>query len=369
MRIAITTGLLPIPPTYFVLQHGERMLDAHVVEAFPLAAHVTDTTVQVPVTPAIIGPWPWSVRQRLALLGGPTQSRLLQRFKPDLLHQHFATWSRAALNTAAALAVPTVVTLHGYDVFEAIAPRGGLLGRVHASSIDAARSGAGLTLAVSEFLAGEALLAGWNPAKLAVHYQGVDTDFFTPPVSEAREEPTISFVGALAASKGVRDLITASVELNSRLPHRLRIAGVGPLASEVAAAAAEHQHIAVEGLLDRKGVRALLRASNVFALPTQLDGAWREAAGLVLLEAQACGVPVVTYASGGAPEMLVNRETGFVVPEKDVRALGYALEEVLSLSDTAWQTMSKRARSFVEQHRSVPASTRLLLEHYGTLTA
>jgi hypothetical protein len=110
------------------------MLDSHVVEAFPLVAHVTDLCVRVPVRPAIGGALPWRARRYLALVGGPAQGRLLRHFSPGVVHQHFATWSRAAVSTAAELHVPAIVTLHGYDVFEAIAPRGSLLGGVHAAS-------------------------------------------------------------------------------------------------------------------------------------------------------------------------------------------------------------------------------------------
>ena len=370
MRVAVTTGLLPIPPTYFVVQHGERMLADHVVEAFPLVAEVTDASVRLPVTPAISTPLPWRVRQYLALVAGPAQSRLLARFEPDLLHQHFATWSAGALRTAAALAVPSVVTLHGYDVFEALSPHRGALGRVHARSIRAAQSGADVTLAVSEFLAGEALRAGWPADRLAVHYQGVDTDFFTPDLAGSQPaEPTIAFVGALAQRKGILDLITASIALQSTRPHHLRIAGSGALEPRVRSAADLYPHISFEGALDRHGVRRLLRESTVFALPTQSDGAWREAAGLVLLEAQACGVPAVTYVSGGAPEMVRHGETGAVVPERDVSALGRALDDVLALDQPAWRSMSASARNFVVQHRSVPASTDALLEHYAAASA
>jgi glycosyltransferase involved in cell wall biosynthesis len=106
----------------------------------------------------------------------------------------------------------------------------------------------------------------------------------------------------------------------------------------------------------------------VFVLPTQQDGEWREAAGLVTLEAQACGVPVVVYASGGAPEMLDDGTTGTLVPERDTRALAGAVGEILRLDPTARRHLSQAARDFTVAHRSIASSARELSERYASLT-
>lgn len=102
-------------------------------------------------------------------------------------------------------------------------------------------------------------------------------------------------------------------------------------------------------------------------LPTQESNGWREAAGLVLLEAQACGVPVITYRSGGAPEMLDDGVTGLVVPEKDVTALGDAIRAILTLPTADHGRMSVAARDFVVRERSLAVSARELDAHYRDL--
>src|SRR5690606_10763842 len=116
---------------------------------------------------------------------------------------------------------------------------------------------------------------------------------------------------------------------------------------------------------DRDGVQAVLATATVFALPTQECGGWREAAGLVTLEAQSMGVPAVVYDSGGASEMLSDGETGIVVPERNVDALTVALDDVLAMSDADRSALGQRAREWVLAHRSLRQSARELDEHYA----
>ena len=105
----------------------------------------------------------------------------------------------------------------------------------------------------------------------------------------------------------------------------------------------------------------------MFVLPTQRFGRWREAAGLVSLEAQASGVPAIVYDSGGAAEMLDEGSTGLVVREGDVPALADAIRSILELPDAEWRTMSTRARDFVVAERSLRESARQLATHYNEL--
>ena len=84
---------------------------------------------------------------------------------------------------------------------------------------------------------------------------------------------------------------------------------------------------------------------------------------LVLLEAQACGVPVITSARGGATEGIRHGETGFAFPEGDIPALEAAL--ILLLNDDALVgSMSTKARLHVETHFDITRCTAALEELY-----
>jgi len=364
MRIAVTTGLLPVPPTYFVVQHALELATRHDFAVFARAARVGDPDLGISidsVVPEAAGSWPW--RMRLAVFAGREHARRIREWRADLVHQHFATWSHGAVSAPS----PLITTLHGYDVVaaenRAISP----LAVFHRRSIRATIQHSDRVLAVSRYLADRAIAAGFAKERVQVHYQGIDTDWFTPGDAHQAVEsdaPALVFVGRWSQAKGLHELLDASIALQQRTPHRLRVVGAGPLDAELRAAAARHPHIDVLGPLPRAGVRDALRGARALVLPTQEADGWREAAGLVLLEAQACGVPAITYASGGAPEMVLEGETGLVVAEHDLDALSDAMRSLLTMPAAKHAAMGVRARDWVVAHRSLARSAEQLDAHY-----
>lgn len=381
-RIALTKGSLRIPPTYFAVQHAMALADEFDFEFFSMATQITDPEVLRAIrindasagTPFAEGRRGWSQRERaLPMLFGRMQ-RDIRRWNPAIVHQHFANWSQPAVAAARASGTPLLLTVHGADVYVPLTPLSerNLFGRStlrwHQHTVRNAFRASARILAVSEYLAGKVVEAGAEPDRVVVHYQGIDTDLYSPaPARTGDAPPRVVFVGALSQAKGIRDLLEASTSLAAAVPHDLVIVGDGPLRGEAEAAAREHAHIDVRGPQDRAGVRAALSGATVFVLPTQRHGRWREAAGLVSLEAQASGVPAIVYDSGGASEMLQDGSTGLVVPERNVPALSEAIRSVLTLPDAEWQAMSGRAREFVVEKRSLRASARQLAGHYHDL--
>lgn len=391
-RVAVTTGPVRIPPTYFVVNHLLHMPDVD-GRLFALSAEVDDPAV----APLVETSTPYGVPglrgSAAAFAAVRRQRRAVRDFAPDLVHQHFGTWSLAGSGAARDLGVPFVATLHGYDVFRRSDAVRDFWTWVTARNLRTCGDRATTLLAVSGWLAGEAVRRGYPAEKIEVHYQGVDTDFFTPTGLDVAERagspegagdgpldgpaatsdphddlPVVLFLGALERRKGVADAIEASVELARSVPHTLRVVGAGSQEAVVRAAVAEHPHITLEGMRDRAGVRDAMRRADVFVLPTQQDGEWREAAGLVTLEAQACGVPVVVYASGGAPEMLEDGTTGTLVPERDTRALAGAVGDILRLAAPDRRRLSRAARDFTVARRSIRSSAAELSERYAALT-
>jgi glycosyltransferase involved in cell wall biosynthesis len=150
--------------------------------------------------------------------------------------------------------------------------------------------------------------------------------FANPTSSGAAELSTILFVGALTAHKIGSLLEGFELALaTGGPPMRLVIAGTGPLAGEIAAAADSDPNVSYLGLVDDEGRDRLLRQASVLVIPST----WPETSPLVFFEALAAGLPVLGSDIGGITEL--ERFGNLVlVPPRDAKALADALIEVLS---------------------------------------
>jgi phosphatidyl-myo-inositol dimannoside synthase len=165
---------------------------------------------------------------------------------------------------------------------------------------------------------------------------GVDVDVFNPnPATRERtlrslgwedqSLPVVGYVGRFVAAKGLRLLMDALDRV--RVPHRVLFVGAGVLEPELTRFGAER------GLdfrmLHAEHVRVpdYINAMDLLCAPSQTTTTWREQFGRMLIEAMACGVPVIGSDSGEVPEVIGS--AGVVVGERDVPAWSHAIESLL----------------------------------------
>jgi phosphatidyl-myo-inositol dimannoside synthase len=156
-------------------------------------------------------------------------------------------------------------------------------------------------------------------------------------------------VGRLLASeryKGMDTLITALPRLLTRWPElQLAIAGQGddrPWLEELAEKNGVNRHVHFLSGLSYPEIAACYNACEIFALPSRGEGF-----GLVYLEAMACGKPVIGGAHGGAPEVIEDGATGYLVPHGDPAQLATSIETLLT--DPALEKeMGRRGRERVK---------------------
>jgi glycosyltransferase involved in cell wall biosynthesis len=162
---------------------------------------------------------------------------------------------------------------------------------------------------------------------------GVDPSVYGPlPRRRADNDPLIGYVGRLVLYKGTGLLIEALAGLPAMC--RLRFVGSGPDEAQLRRLAAERgvaDRVEFAPAVPATGVPEALAEMDVLALPSLTRPNWVEQFGRILIEAMACGVPVVGSDSGEIPNVL--GDAGIVVPEGDVGALREALRELLARPD------------------------------------
>ncbi|MGQ0838619.1 glycosyltransferase family 4 protein [Actinokineospora sp.] len=182
-------------------------------------------------------------------------------------------------------------------------------------------------------------------AALELLPSGVDTDRYRPdPAARAAirarhglgERPIAVCVSRLMPRKGQDMLIRALPGIRARVPDAgLLLVGGGPYRSRLAALARQTgvaEHVVFTGSVPWEELPAHYAAGDVFAMPCRTHGRGLdvEALGIVFLEAAATGLPVVVGRSGGAPETVLDGETGQVVDGRDVAALSDRVGSLLA---------------------------------------
>jgi glycosyltransferase involved in cell wall biosynthesis len=292
--------------------------------------------------------------------------RSLDAEAPCLVHAHFGPDALDAWPLARALNLPMLVTLHGYDIntyrdwWEG--GKGGPAMRAYPRRllklVEQPRVG---FIAVSEAIRQRAIEFGIPGEKITVNYIGIDVGKFTPGgIPIAQRPPHVLFVGRLVEKKGCRYLIEAMSTVQRDVPGaRLIVVGDGPLRQSLEQLA---QKLGVNadfrGAQSSAHIRRELDAARVFCLPSvTAQSGDAEGFGLVLLEAQACGVPVITSARGGATEGLQAGETGLAFAEGDVDMLSNLLNNAIHGS---FGFTSERVRQFVTTRFDIKQTTKSL---------
>jgi glycosyltransferase involved in cell wall biosynthesis len=194
---------------------------------------------------------------------------------------------------------------------------------------------ASFVLTVSEHLRDQAVRLGASTERTRAIRNGCDTSVFRLADRAAAraglglkaESEIVVFVGWIAPTKGLRELVDAVTRLRVSHPSlQLFCIGEGALQAELEARAIDaglEDRIRFLGRRGSQEVAAWLAAANVFCLPSYAEGCPNS-----VIEALACGRPVVATNVGGIPE-LVNSESGILVAPQDSEALAGALGEAL----------------------------------------
>jgi len=181
---------------------------------------------------------------------------------------------------------------------------------------------------------------------------GVDTRVFRPCENrESRHDFCVGYVGRLVPEKGLDTLLKAARMLE--MPNvTLRIIGDGPYRADLQRCIAElglNERVQLESALPPEQVARVMCQMDALVLPSRTTSVWKEQFGRVLVEAMACGIPVVGSDSGAIPEVI--GDAGLIFPEGDARALADCLRQIAD-SPALRRQLAMRGRQRVATHYS-----------------
>jgi glycosyltransferase involved in cell wall biosynthesis len=294
----------------------------------------------------------------------------------SLLHAHFGTDALKAWPVARSLNLPMLVTLHGYDIninrdwWEA--GHGGSGMRDYPTRLqELAKQPRVRFIAVSGATRQRAISGGIPADKISVRHIGVDCTKFVPstrPITD--RERRVLFVGRLVEKKGCEYLIRAFAKVQRAVADAsLVIVGDGHLRGALQQLAGQlGVRVQFRGALSSVEVQKELGLAMAFCLPS-VTAANGDAEGLpiVLLEAQASGVPTIISAHNGTTEAIKDGVTGFVFPERDMDAMANKL--LLLLTDSVLtKTMAFAGPQFVTKMFDIRQCAHDLERSYDEVT-
>lgn len=272
-------------------------------------------------------PLAWALVPAFLLAEMFAMRRIVRRHRIELIHAHWFIPQGliAALGTYLGRR-PIVMTAHAGDVFAS-------RDRVRRGLLRHAASRTGAATAVSGPLARE--FEGLTGIRPDIIPMGVDVVRFHPTIRVASAEPGphILSVGRLAAKKGLHHLIDALARIAPDLPGaRLTVVGDGPVRAALEAQAERlgvSDRITFVGMVPNEDLPAHFATADLFVVPSIIDETGdREGLPVSILEAAACGVPIVASDVGGISDFVEDRVTGLLVPAGDVAALAEAIKRL-----------------------------------------
>ena len=286
--------------------------------------------------------------QLFALVG------LIRKHRINLVHAHWfipqglvASIARTVVNR------PIIMTAHAGDVYSA-------KGAIRKSLLRFSANRAASCTAVSHILAREfELRTGITPEVIPM---GVDPSLFLPGADRAQtmidktSGPNLLFVGRIAEKKGLTFLIQAIREVRTDYPNmKLTIVGDGGIRPDLEALTKKldlDPIIEFKGSVENETLPGHLRRADIFVIPSIVDALGdQEGLPVVLLEAAACGVPIIATNVGGITDFVTDNETGLLVEPKSVDQLANAIRR-LSADDLLRARISQAGRALVEERFS-----------------
>ncbi len=279
--------------------------------------------------------------------------RISRQWRPDVIHAHWPfPHAYIALGAAKIFGIPLVLNFHGAELL--LIRKKKWVKPLLNFAIEQAQA----IFANSSFTAGKIKAIRnvdieWSPYGTTLCRDNTQS---IPQPHSVKDKFKILFVGRHIERKGICYLIEASKFLPANR-FEIRIVGTGDLTAQLKNQLAEldstnpeHCPVVFTGKLSTEELENEYRTANVFTLPAIVDHKGdTEGLGVVLIEAMELGLPIVASDVGGIPDVVVDGDSGILVPEKNPKALANAFKR-LADSSAFTQSLLYGARRHIAEH-------------------
>jgi colanic acid/amylovoran biosynthesis glycosyltransferase len=285
----------------------------------------------------------------------------------DILHSHFGPNGIIGIYLKKiGISGKYITSFHGYDVSSFVINNGNNVYKRLFLNGD-------LFLPVSNYWKRKLIKLGCNEKKIIIHHMGINLEKFKFFEGKKQSEETIRIltVGRLVEKKGHEYAIKAISKIVKKYNKiEYIIAGEGSLRNELEELVEDlhiKRYVKFLGAVEQKEVLKLYQQAHIFVLPSvTASNGDQEGIPVVLMEAQAAGLPIISTYHTGIPEGVLDGKSGFLVPERDVDALTEKLEYLIEHPEI-WPDMGQYGRKFIEEHYDMNKLNRRLVEIYQNL--
>ena len=278
--------------------------------------------------------------------------KICRKFKPDIIHAHWPfPHAYIALGAAKLFRIPLVLNFHGAELL-LIRKKKWVKPLLKFAIGQAQAVFANSSFTASKIKALRNVDVEWSPYGTTLEFGNRNSEFGMEPHS-INGKFKILFVGRHIERKGICYLIEAAKYL-PRDQFEIRIVGVGDLTEELKKLASESAtpnsaEIIFTGKLSPEALANEYKTANVFTLPAIVDSKGdTEGLGVVLIEAMELGLPIVASNVGGIPDVVIDGETGILVPEKDPEALASAYKRLAAEPELVKQLLAGSRKRIAE---------------------
>jgi colanic acid/amylovoran biosynthesis glycosyltransferase len=287
----------------------------------------------------------------------------IQAKKPDVIYFHFAVHAGELIILRRIFNIPVIVFFHGFDFSMDLPFR-------ELNYPEMFRRGDWF-FANSRFSGKKVEALGCPPEKLSVVGLPVDDENYPYKVRTLGDHPKLLTVARLVEKKGLKYSIEAVARLVAKYPAlEYTIIGEGPLQADLEKlihSLGMEKNIILSGSKKKEEVIEYMLASHIFILASvTAENGDTEGLGMVLLESQLSGMPVLATQHNGFTDAVDDGRSGFLVPEKDVDALYEKLNWLLE-NPASWEAMGKAGREHVLKNFSEDVYMRKILDKLNSL--